>query len=109
MGQLAPAPISILAEVLAAAMNPSCAGGDQAAVYLERCAVRCLMELVGFPIPSEGKVFLTGTKLRGTSWLRSCILHYATGESDLDELVDAVKRQAVALSPGTRGLIRASV
>ena len=29
-------------------MNPSCAGGDQAAVHLERGAVRWLAELVGY-------------------------------------------------------------
>jgi aromatic-L-amino-acid/L-tryptophan decarboxylase len=43
-----PAPIGVLAEFLAAAMNPSCAGGDHAAIYLERCVVRWLMELVGY-------------------------------------------------------------
>ena len=44
-----PAPVGIVADFLAAAMNPSCAGGDHAAVYVERAAVRWLMELVGFP------------------------------------------------------------
>ena len=29
-----PSPIGVLADVLAAAMNPSCAGGDHAAVYV---------------------------------------------------------------------------
>jgi len=41
--------MGVLADFLAAAMNPSCAGGDHAAVYVERAAVRWLMELVGFP------------------------------------------------------------
>jgi len=54
----APAPMGILAELLAAAMDPSCAGGDHAAIYLERCAVRWLMELVGFPIDAEGAMGL---------------------------------------------------
>jgi aromatic-L-amino-acid decarboxylase len=49
-----PAPIGVLAELLAAAMDPSCAGGDHAAIYLERCVVRWLMELVGFPTGAEG-------------------------------------------------------
>ncbi|MDQ3696125.1 MAG: pyridoxal-dependent decarboxylase [Chloroflexota bacterium] len=43
-----PAPIGVLVELLAAAMNPSVAGGDHAAVYVERAAVRWLAELVGF-------------------------------------------------------------
>ena len=44
-----PAPAGVAAELLAAASNPSVAGGDHAAVYLERCVVRWLMELVGYP------------------------------------------------------------
>ena len=44
-----PAYEGVLADLIAAAMNPSCAGGDQAAVHLERCTVRWLAELVGFP------------------------------------------------------------
>jgi aromatic-L-amino-acid/L-tryptophan decarboxylase len=51
-----PAPIGIIADFLAAALNPSCAGGDHAAIYLERCVVRWLMELLGFP--SEGSMGL---------------------------------------------------
>ena len=38
-----PAPVGIVADFLAAAMNPSCAGGDHAAIYVERAAVRWLM------------------------------------------------------------------
>lgn len=51
-----PAPIGVLADFLAAAMNPSCAGGDHAAIYVERAAVRWLMELIGFP--TEGSMGL---------------------------------------------------
>ena len=47
-GNPPPALEGVLAELIAAAMNPSCAGGDQAAVHLERCAVRWLADLVGF-------------------------------------------------------------
>ena len=51
-----PAPIGIVADFLAAALNPSCAGGDHAAIYVERAAVRWLMELIGFP--TEGSMGL---------------------------------------------------
>jgi glutamate/tyrosine decarboxylase-like PLP-dependent enzyme len=44
-----PDPAGVVAEILAAALNPSVAGGDHAAVYLERGVVRWLSELVGFP------------------------------------------------------------
>ncbi len=49
-----PAPIGIVAEFLSAAMNPSCAGGDHAAIYLERAVVRWLAELAGFPLQPDG-------------------------------------------------------
>src|SRR5258705_3665789 len=52
----APAPIGVVADFLAAALNPSCAGGDHAAIYVERAAVRWLMELIG--LPTEGSMGL---------------------------------------------------
>src|SRR6202007_1744879 len=51
-----PAPIGIIAELLAAAMNPSCAGGDHAAVYLERCAIRWLAGAVGGSPPRGARL-----------------------------------------------------
>jgi aromatic-L-amino-acid decarboxylase len=53
-----PSPAGVLVAPLAAAMNPSCAGGDHAGVLLERTAVRWLAELVGFP-HSPGAGLLT--------------------------------------------------
>ncbi|MEV0151966.1 MULTISPECIES: aminotransferase class V-fold PLP-dependent enzyme [unclassified Nonomuraea] len=53
-----PSPAGVLVASLAAAMNPSCAGGDHAGVLLERTAVRWLAELVGFP-HSPGAGLLT--------------------------------------------------
>jgi glutamate/tyrosine decarboxylase-like PLP-dependent enzyme len=48
-GNPAPAPEGVLFELIAAAMNPSCAGGDHAAIYLEAATVRWLAELLGYP------------------------------------------------------------
>jgi glutamate/tyrosine decarboxylase-like PLP-dependent enzyme len=55
-----PAPIGIVAELLAAALDPSCAGGDHAAIYVERAAVRWLMELVGFPVQGSMGLLVSG-------------------------------------------------
>jgi len=55
-----PAPIGALAELLAAAVDPSCAGGDHAAIYLERAVVRWLMELVGFPVTGSMGLLVSG-------------------------------------------------
>jgi aromatic-L-amino-acid decarboxylase len=58
-----PAPLGIVAELLAAAMNPSCAGGDHAAIYLERCVVRWLMDLVGFPLDGSMGLLVSGASM----------------------------------------------
>ncbi len=42
-----PQPVGVAADMLASAMNPSCAGGDHAAIYLEHTATRWLLELTG--------------------------------------------------------------
>ncbi|HKQ66492.1 MAG TPA: pyridoxal-dependent decarboxylase [Methylomirabilota bacterium] len=55
-----PAPIGIVADFLAAALNPSCAGGDHAAIYVERAAVRWLMELIGFPTGDSMGLLVSG-------------------------------------------------
>jgi glutamate/tyrosine decarboxylase-like PLP-dependent enzyme len=55
-----PSPVGVLADLLAAAMNPSCAGGDHAAIYLERAATRMLMELVGFPVAGSMGLLVSG-------------------------------------------------
>ena len=55
-----PAPLGVLADFLAAAMNPSCAGGDHAAIYVERAAARWLMELIGFPTDGSMGLLTTG-------------------------------------------------
>jgi aromatic-L-amino-acid decarboxylase len=44
-----PEPIAVAADLLAAAMNPSCAGGDHAAMYVESAVVRWIAELAGYP------------------------------------------------------------
>ena len=55
-----PDPAGIAGEFLAAALNPSVAGGDHAAVYMERAAVRWLKELVGFPVAGSIGLLVSG-------------------------------------------------
>jgi glutamate/tyrosine decarboxylase-like PLP-dependent enzyme len=47
-----PAVIGVMAEALAAAMNPSVAGGNHAAVWIERQVLEWFKQLVGFPSDS---------------------------------------------------------
>jgi glutamate/tyrosine decarboxylase-like PLP-dependent enzyme len=56
-----PAPIAILSEVLAAAMNPSVAGGNHAAVYVERAVVNWFKAIVGFPSTAMGLLVSGGS------------------------------------------------
>lgn len=55
-----PASLGILAEFLAATLDPSCAGGDHAAIYLEHCVIRWLMELLGFPTEGSAGLLVSG-------------------------------------------------
>ncbi|WP_329235070.1 aminotransferase class V-fold PLP-dependent enzyme [Actinoallomurus sp. NBC_01490] len=58
-----PSPAGVLVAPLAAAMNPSCAGGEHAGALLERTAVRWLAELVGFPHPPGAGLLTSGASM----------------------------------------------
>lgn len=64
-----PTAIGIVAELLAATMNPSCAGGDHAAIYLERATVRWLMELMGFPTEGSMGILVSGGSMASLTGL----------------------------------------
>ncbi len=55
-----PAMLAVITEILAAAMNPSCAGGDHAAIYLEHGVIRWLIELLGFPAEGSTGLLVSG-------------------------------------------------
>ena len=56
-----PALMGILAESLAAAMNPSCAGGNHAAIYVERRVIAWFKRILGFPDESMGLLVSGGS------------------------------------------------
>jgi len=53
--------VGVVASALAAAMNPSVAGGNHAAVHLEHQVVRWFRELAGFPEASRGLLVSGGS------------------------------------------------
>jgi len=59
----APHPAGIAGALLAAAVNPSSAGGDHADVYLERAVVRWIAELVGFPHSAGAGLLTSGASM----------------------------------------------
>jgi glutamate/tyrosine decarboxylase-like PLP-dependent enzyme len=56
-----PAVMGIFADALAAAMNPSCAGGNHAAIYVERQVVNWFKELLGYPSDAFGLLVSGGS------------------------------------------------
>ncbi len=56
-----PVPLGIFAEALAAAMNPSCAGGNHAAIYVERQVIDWFRQIAGFPTTSMGLLVSGGS------------------------------------------------
>jgi glutamate/tyrosine decarboxylase-like PLP-dependent enzyme len=56
-----PTVMGVFAEALAAAMNPSCAGGNHAAVFIERQVIRWFKELVSFPQEGFGLMVSGGS------------------------------------------------
>lgn len=59
-------PVGMIAELLAAAMNPNCGGRDHAPILVERQLVAWMRELFEFP-PTASGVLVTGTSL--ANWM----------------------------------------
>jgi glutamate/tyrosine decarboxylase-like PLP-dependent enzyme len=56
-----PTVMGIFADALAAAMNPSCAGGNHAAIYVEKQVVNWFKELLSFPREAYGLLLSGGS------------------------------------------------
>ncbi|OLE78333.1 MAG: hypothetical protein AUF76_19455 [Acidobacteria bacterium 13_1_20CM_2_65_9] len=56
-----PAVMGVFADALAAAMNPSCAGGNHAAIYVEREVIHWFREMLGFPASAMGLLVTGGS------------------------------------------------
>jgi glutamate/tyrosine decarboxylase-like PLP-dependent enzyme len=86
-----PAPAGVV-EPLAAAMNPSCAGGDHAAVVLERCVVRWLADLLGYPHRPGGGLPISGAWLATVTCLAAA-RHRAAARDGWNVRTDGLARQ----------------
>jgi len=84
-----PALMAVITEILAAVMNPSCAGGDHAAIYLEHCVLRWLKELLGFPLQGSAGLLVSGGSEASLTALTAA-RHRALGELGID-----VRKQGV--------------
>ncbi len=54
-------PLTVLAEMLAATMNPNSAGGEHAALYVEKQVIDWACQMVGFPAGSSGLLVSGGS------------------------------------------------
>ena len=56
-----PSVMGVFADALSAAMNPSCAGGNHAAIYVERQVLNWFRSILGFPTDSMGLLVSGGS------------------------------------------------
>ncbi|MCC7209324.1 MAG: aminotransferase class V-fold PLP-dependent enzyme [Anaerolineae bacterium] len=75
------APMGILAEMLAAALNPSVAGGDHAATYVEHAVLSWLKAMVGFP-GDGGAILVSGGSMANLVGL-AAMRHAKTASGDV--------------------------
>jgi aromatic-L-amino-acid decarboxylase len=71
------APLGVLAELIAAGLNPSVAGGDHAATYVELAVLRWIRQIVGFPAAS-GAILTSGGSVANLIGL-AVMRHVKTG------------------------------
>lgn len=64
-----PAIIGVFADALAAAMNPSVAGGNHAAVYVEHQVIRWVKEMLGFPEDGSMGLLVSGSSMASLTGL----------------------------------------
>ena len=88
-----PTEIGIFADALAAAMNPSVAGGDHAAVHVERQVVRWFAEMLAFPAGAMG-LLVSGSSVAALTGLAVARLH-ACQRIGHDVRADGLPRCAV--------------
>ena len=72
-----PSPIAVFAQALAAAMNPSVAGGNHAAVWIERQVLEWFKSIIGFPMGGMG-LLVSGSSAAAITALTAARHHAAT-------------------------------
>ncbi len=60
-------PVGILADFVAAGMNPNCWGGDHAAIHVEDRVMRWIAEMLGYPPTAEGILVSGGSMANFTA------------------------------------------
>ena len=104
-----PAMVAVIAEFLAAALNPSCAGGDHAAIYLERSVVRWIMEILDWPTAGSMGLLVSGGSMASLTCLAAA-RHWAAKQNGWDVrqdgLQDGAKRLVMYISSEGHSCLR---
>lgn len=100
-------PLGMMADMLAAAMNPHLAGFDQAPAVVEHQVIRWLAELMGFPLDSGG-VLVTGGTMANVLGL-NVARHARAGWDIRDTGMQGGPALTVYASTETHGWVRKSV
>ena len=85
-----PAVLGALADFLASVLNPSCAGGDHAAIYLEHAVIRWLMELLDFPREESYGLLVSGGSIATLTGLAAA-RHWAASQDGWDIRADGLQ------------------
>jgi aromatic-L-amino-acid/L-tryptophan decarboxylase len=85
--------LGVFAEALAAAMNPSVAGGNHAAVHIEHQVVRWFSDLVGLPADSTGLLVSGGSMATLTAF--TVARHRAAKRAGIDVRADGMRGRFV--------------
>ncbi len=103
-----PAVMGVFADALAAAMNPSCAGGNHAAVHVEREVLEWFRHLLGLPAPSMGLLVSGGSMATMTGL--AVARHVKSGvDVRADGLRDAPRPFAFYMSTEAHGCARKAI
>jgi aromatic-L-amino-acid decarboxylase len=78
--------VGLLVDLLASASDPSCAGGNHAALHLERLVLRWLADLVGLPIGAGG-LLVSGGSLATVAALAAARQAHAPFDARVNGLV----------------------
>jgi len=103
-----PAVMGVFADALAAAMNPSCAGGNHAAIHVEREVLAWFRHLLGFPEASMGLLVSGGSMATMTGL--AVARHVKSGvDVRADGLRHGPRPFAFYMSPEAHGCARKAI
>ncbi len=101
-------PAGMLAEMLAAGLNPNCGGRDHAAIEVERQITHWARQIFAFPAGASG-IFVTGTSIANFIALIVARTARLGVESRRDGIAESGQRLTAYVSAAAHGCVRQSM